>query len=120
MHDVVYKDLMKRFREPPDMGAPIDKYFRKQQECRLRSQDSDDPITEKGMVIQLTTHLGKTVLINKQVTKFRNQTNTADKTWDNAKNGLAKHSRNCAMRRGSRARTRRSRPTPPSNQQPPK
>ena len=29
MDDVVYKDLMKRFREPPDMDAPIDKYFRK-------------------------------------------------------------------------------------------
>ena len=26
--DVVYKGLMKRFREPPDMGALIDKYLR--------------------------------------------------------------------------------------------
>ena len=90
MHDVVYKDLMKRFREPPDMGAPIDKYFRKQQECRLRSKDSDDPIAEKGMVIQLTTHLGETGLINKQVTKFRNQTNAAEKTWDNTKKWFRK------------------------------
>ena len=72
------------------MDAPIDKYFRKQQECRLRSQDSDDPITDKGMVIQLTTRLGQTGLINKQVTKFRNQTDTADKTWDNAKKWFRK------------------------------
>ena len=90
MDDVVYTDLMKRLREPPDMDAPIDRYFRKQQECRLRSQDSDDPITDKGMVIQLTTHLGQTGLINKQVTKFRNQTDAADKTWDNAKKWFRK------------------------------
>ena len=85
MDDVVYKGLMKRFREPPDMDAPIDKYFRKQQECQLRSQDSDDPVTEKGMVIQLTTHMGETGVINKQVTKFRNQMEATEKTWDKAK-----------------------------------
>ena len=84
MDDVVFKDLMSKFREPPDMDAPIDKYFRKQQECHLRSQDADDPITDKGMVIQLTTHLGETGLINKQVTKFKKQT-AAEKTWDKAK-----------------------------------
>ena len=67
MDGVVYKDLMKRFREPPGMDAPIDKYFRKQQECQLRSQDSDDPITDKGMVIQLTTSLGETGLINNTI-----------------------------------------------------
>ena len=51
MDDVVYKGLMMRFREPPDMDAPIDKYFQKQQECQLRSQDADDPVTDKGMAI---------------------------------------------------------------------
>ena len=90
MDDVVYKGLMRRFREPPDMDAPIDKYFRKQQECQLRSQDAEDPITDKGMVIQLTTHMGETGLINKQVTKFRNQTLPTDKTWDKAKKWFRK------------------------------
>ena len=85
MDGVVYKDLIKRIREPPDMDTQINKYFRKQQECQLRLQDSNDPITNKGMVIQLTTHLSKTGLINKQATKFRNQTEAADKTWDKAK-----------------------------------
>ena len=79
MDDVVYKELMARFREPPDMDVPIDKYFRKQEECQLISQDSDDPITEKGMVIQLTTHLSETGLINKQVTKFKKQTEPEEK-----------------------------------------
>ena len=64
MDDVVYKELMRRFREPPDMDALIDKYFRKQEECQLRSQDADDPITDKRMAIQLTTHMGETGLIN--------------------------------------------------------
>ena len=89
MDDVVYKDLMNNFREPPDMDAPIDKYFRKQQECHLRSQDADDPISDKGMVIQLTTHLGETGLINKQVTKFKKQ-DAADKTWDKGKKWFRK------------------------------
>ena len=48
MDGVVYKDLMKRFRKLPDMDAPIDKYFRKQQKCQFRSQDFDDPISERG------------------------------------------------------------------------
>ena len=90
MDDVVYKGLMKRFREPPDMDAPIDKYFQKQQECQLRSQDSDDPITDKGMVIRLTTHMGETGLINKQVAKFCNQTEAVDKTCDKAKKWFRK------------------------------
>ena len=51
MDDLVYQQLMKRFRQAPGMDAPIDRYFRKQEECCILSQDSDDPITEKGMVL---------------------------------------------------------------------
>ena len=47
-------------------------------------------LISKGMVIQLTTHLGETGLINKQITKFRNQAEAADKTWDKAKKWLRK------------------------------
>ena len=42
------------------------------------------------MVIQLTPHLGETGLINKQVTKFQNQPNAADKTWDKGKQWFCK------------------------------
>ena len=42
------------------------------------------------MVIQLTTHMGETGLINKQVTKFRNQTLAANKTLDKAKKWFRK------------------------------
>ena len=90
MDDVVYEDLMKRFREPINMNALIYKYFRKQQKCQLRSQDSDDPISEKGMMIQLTTHLGKTGLINKQGNKLCNQSEAADKPWDKGKKWFCK------------------------------
>ena len=79
MDDSVYQDLMERFRRPPDMDVPIDKYYRKQEECQLISQDSDDPITDKGMVIMLTTHLSQTGLINKQVTKFKKQSDPTEK-----------------------------------------
>ena len=85
MTDTVFKALMKRFREAPDMNLPIDKYFRKQEECRLLSQDADDPITDKGMVVQLTTHMGETGLVNKSVTKFKKQPDQADKTWAKGK-----------------------------------
>ena len=90
MTDLVYQDIMKRFRQPPDMDSPIDRYFAKQEECRLLSQDSEDPITDKGMVIQLTTHMGETGLINKIVTKFRKQSDPALKTWAKGKAWMRK------------------------------
>ena len=85
MDDIVTQKLMKRFREPPDMDAPIDKYYRKQEECLLLSQDSVDPITDNGMVLQLTTHMGESGIVNKSFTKFRNQTLPANKTWAKGK-----------------------------------
>ena len=63
MTNTVYKYLMKRVRQLPDMNVTIDKYFTKQEECRLLSQESDDTITNKGMVIQLTIHMGETGLL---------------------------------------------------------
>ena len=90
MDDLVYQKLMARFREAPDMDAPIDRYFRKQEECRILSQDSDDPITEKGMVLQLTTHMGESGIINKAVTKFCKQSDPADKTWAKGKTWVQK------------------------------
>lgn len=85
MDNLVYKGLMERFWSPPYMYLPIDKYYQKQEECQLISLDSKDPITNKGMVIQLTTHLAEIGLINKQVTKFKKQADPTKKTWAKAK-----------------------------------
>ena len=64
MDDSIYNELMARFREPPDLDQPIDVYFQKQHECKLLSQESVDPITDGGLVIQLTTHMRASGLIN--------------------------------------------------------
>ena len=37
------------------------------------------------MVLQLTTHMGETGIINKSVTKFRKQSDPANKTWAKGK-----------------------------------
>ena len=73
MDDLVYTDIMKRFAEPPDMDLPINKYFTKQDECMLLASDSDNPITDAAMVLQLTTHMAATSRINRFVTKFKRQ-----------------------------------------------
>ena len=57
MDDIVYNSITKSFAEPPDMDLPIDKYFTKQEECRLLASNSDNPITDATMVLQLTTHI---------------------------------------------------------------
>ena len=75
---------MKRFAEPPDMDLPIDKYFTKQDKCMLLLSDSDNPISDAAMVLQLTTHMGTTGMINRSVTKFKRQAKP-DKTWKKGK-----------------------------------
>ena len=72
MDDLIYKKTMHKFRLPQDIDLPIDKYFRKKEECQLLSQDSDGPISDKGMVLPLTTHMGEMGLINKSVIIFKN------------------------------------------------
>ena len=84
MDDLVYNDIMKKFAEPPDMDLPIDKYFTKQDECMLLASDSDNPITDAAMVLQLTTHMAATGMINRSVTKFKRQAKP-DKTWKKGK-----------------------------------
>ena len=59
MDDTVHERIMADFREPPNMDLPIDKYYAKQEECRIQVADSDNPITDAAMVQQLTQHLGK-------------------------------------------------------------
>ena len=90
MDDMIYNELMTCFCEAPDLDVPIDKYFRKQQECQLLPQDSTDPITEQVMVIQLTTLLGASGLIFQAVTKFKNQPDPLDKLWEPTKAWMRK------------------------------
>ena len=84
MDDIVYNSIMKLFVEPPNMDLPIDKYFTKQEECRLLASDSDNPITDATMVLQLTTHMSATGIINRSVTKFKRQ-GKPEKTWTKGK-----------------------------------
>ena len=60
MDNIFYNSMTKLFAEPPDMDLPIDKYFTKKEECRLLASDSDNPITDATMVLQLTTHMSAT------------------------------------------------------------
>ena len=84
MDDIVYNSITKSFAEPPDMDLPIDKYFTKQEECRLLASDLDNPITDVAMVLQLTTHMSATGIIKRSVTKFKRQ-GKPEKTWTKGK-----------------------------------
>ena len=84
MDDTVHDRIMTEFREPPNMDLPIDKYYAKQEECRLQVADSDNPITDSAMVQQLTQHLGKVAGVGKAVVKFKKK-NTDKRKWDAAK-----------------------------------
>ena len=80
MDNIVSNTITKFFAEPPDMDLPLDKYFTKQEECRLLASDSDNPITNATMVLQLTTHMSATGIINRSVTRFKRQ-GKPEKTW---------------------------------------
>ena len=84
MNDLVYSGITKRFTEPPDMDLPISKYFTKQNRCILLASNSNSPISNATMVLQLTTHMCATGMINRSVTKFKRQAKP-DKTWKKGK-----------------------------------
>ena len=84
MDDLVYNNIMKRFAEPPDMDLPIDKYFTKQDKYMLLASESDKPISNAAMILQLITHMAATGMINRSVTKFKRQAKP-DKTWKKGK-----------------------------------
>ena len=94
MDDPVINRNMERFNEPPDMDLSIDNYFSKQEECQEIAEDTDVKITDKMMVQKLTTHMGKTGLIGSDTYKFKQQQQSADRTWKKAnkwyRNALAK------------------------------
>ena len=84
MDDIVHKSIMDRFEEAPNMDLPIDKYFAKQEECRRMVADTDNPITDAGMVMQITQHLGRIAELSKKVVKFRKRPADTRK-WPDAK-----------------------------------
>jgi hypothetical protein len=53
------------------MDLPIDKYYTKQENARKLLTDTENPITEAVMVMQLTQHLAKVGGLGKQAVKFK-------------------------------------------------
>ena len=84
MDDPTINRNIERFNEPPDMDAPIDEYFSKQEECQEIAEDTDIKITDEMMVQKMTTHMGKTGIVGKSNYKFKNQPPN-EKTWKKAK-----------------------------------
>ena len=84
MDNLVYNKTMKRFTELPDNDLPLNKYFTKQDECQLIASNFDNLISSASMVLQLTTYMGATEMINRSVTKVKHQVKP-DKTWKKSK-----------------------------------
>ena len=85
MDDAVHAKIMEDFRKAPNMDLPIDKYFAKQEECKKLVADTDNPISDAGMVLQLTQHLGRIASLNRKVVKFKKRSDPADRTWAKGK-----------------------------------
>ena len=67
--DNVLEDNKREFEQPPDMSAPIDVYYRKQERCRQLAADRGVRISAADMVLQLQLHMGKSGLVNGAYTK---------------------------------------------------
>ena len=90
MDDTVHSKIMETFREAPDLDVPIDKYFAKQEECQKLVVDTDNPINDAAMVLQLTQHLGKNASLSKLTVRFKKKA-SAERTWAKGK----KYFRDC-------------------------
>ena len=84
MDDEVHRLIILDFQKPPNMDLPIDKYFAKQEECRMLVTDTENPITDAAMVLQLTQHMGKVAPLTKKTVKFKKKDPTL-RTWKLAK-----------------------------------
>jgi len=90
MDDTVHSKIMETFREAPDLDVPVDKYFAKQEECQKLVIDTDNPINDAAMVLQLTQHLGKNASLSKLTVRFKKKA-AAERTWTKGK----KYFRDC-------------------------
>ena len=84
MDDVIHIAIMSQSREAADMELPIDKYFAKQEECRRLVADTENPITEAAMVMQINQHIRKIPGLGKRVIKFKKKP-VNQRKWANAK-----------------------------------
>ena len=84
MDDDVHLSIMNRFREAPDLELPVDKYFAKQEDCRRLVADTENPITDAAMVMQINQHLGKIPGLSKKVVKFKKKP-VDERKWKDAK-----------------------------------
>ena len=80
---LIYKNK-REFKAPPDLSRPIDVYFRKKEECQRLADDSETPLSETEMVLQVQTHLGATGLVNTKYLAWKKKA-TADRKWAPAK-----------------------------------
>ena len=71
MNDEMHRLIILDFPKPPNMDIPINKYFSKQEECRMLMADNENLITEAAMVLQLTQHMGKEASLNKKTVTFK-------------------------------------------------
>ena len=78
--DDVLEDNKREFEKPPDMSAPIDVYYRKQERCRQLAADGGVQISAADMVLQLQLHMGKSGLVNGAYTKWKRKP-AADRKW---------------------------------------
>ena len=69
--DDVLEVNKREFEEPPDMSAPIDICFRKQERCRQLAADGGVQISAADMVLQLQIHMGKFGVVNGAYTKWK-------------------------------------------------
>ena len=74
----------REFEAPPDLSRPIDVYFRKQEECQRLAADSEIPISEAEMVLQVQTHLGATGIVSTKYLAWKKKA-AADRKWAPAK-----------------------------------
>ena len=71
MDNEVHHHIILDFQQPPNMDLPIDKRFAKQEEYLKLVADNESSITDAAMVLQLTQHMGKIVLLTKKTVKFK-------------------------------------------------
>lgn len=84
MDNEVHRLIILDFQKPPNMDLPIDKYFAKQEECRMLVADTENPITDAAMVLQPTQHMRKLAPLTKKTVKLKKKNPTLW-TWKLAK-----------------------------------
>ena len=81
------KETMERFRSEPEWGKPIDRYFKRQQECQTVMEDSNVPIKDPIMVDQMVQHFAERGIIKNSRQKWERylHDNLGENIWEDSK-----------------------------------